>query len=123
MGEEEKGFKVRDRRGESEKSEPAQKGEGFTMKESEMEATAPHQLDFSTFIFSLATGALINMGLAPDPMTKKVEKNLDLARQNIDLLAIMKDKTKGNLSKDESDLMENLLTEVRLRFVEASKSK
>ncbi len=95
-------------------------GEGFTMKEGEA-PSEPHQIDFSTFVFSLATGALINMGLAPDPATNKKSKNLELARQNIELLAVLQQKTKGNLTPDETQLMESLLTEIRLRFVDASK--
>lgn len=121
MSEDEKGFRVVDRRGndsDKKKETPAQ-GEGFTMQEED--ARGPHEIDFSTFIFSLATGALINMGLAPDPTTRKVEKNLEIAKQNIDLLGIIKDKTKGNLTNDENALLDNLLTEVRFRFVEASK--
>jgi len=113
-------FKVIDRRGK--KDEAPSKGEGFTMKEGEQPAPAqPQQIDFATLIFSFATSALINMGLAPDPMTKKTQKNLELARQNVDILEMLKEKTKGNLTPDENTLIENLLTEVRLRFVEASK--
>lgn len=119
---EEKEFKVIDRRGsrdEEEKKETS--GEGFVMKEGPETAQAPHQIDFATFIFSLATGAFINMGLSPDPHTGKTAKNLELARQNIDLLAILKEKTRGNLSEEEKTLLESLLTEVRLRFVDVSK--
>jgi len=125
--ENEEDFKVVDKRhsaasSDAEKpTEPvAKKGDGFVMKEGR-EPTAPDQIDFSTFIFSLATGALINMGLAPDPATNKKQKNLELARQNIELLALLQQKTKGNLSPDEHQLMESLLTEIRLRFVDASR--
>jgi len=126
---EDTGFKVNDRRFSAgntdspKKAEPNPKqGDGFTMKEAPAEAeAAPFKIDFSTFVFSLATGSLINMGLAPDPTTNQVQKNLDLARQNIELLALIKEKTKGNLTAEEDKLLENLLTEVRLRFVEASK--
>ena len=119
-------FKVVDKRHsatdvkEEAPKEAPKKGEGFTMKEGN-EPPAPHQIDFATFIFSLATGALINMGLAPDPMTQKKSKNIELAKQNIELLALLQQKTKGNLTSEEQQLMESLLTEVRLRFVDASK--
>lgn len=83
----------------------------------------PDAVDFSTFIFSLATGAFIQMGLAPDPLTGKTEKNLDLARQNIDILLLLKDKTRGNLSADETKLMESLVAEAQLRYVEVSAKK
>lgn len=131
----EKDFKVIDRRSafrdekedaqKTAKSAPApeQKGEGFTMKEADEHAAEPNQIDFATFVFSLATGALIQCGIAPDPMTGKTSKNLDLAKQNIDLLAMMKEKTKGNLTPDETQLIDSLLAEVRIRFVEASKTK
>ena len=130
MADEKNEFRVVDRRhsatSETEET-PAKKeppktaqGEGFTMKEGE-KPSEPHQLDFSTLVFSLATGALIHMGLAPDPMSKRAEKNLELAKQNIDILEILKDKTRGNLSPEELKLLENLLTETQLRFVEASR--
>ena len=97
-------------------------GEGFTMKDSPEPTPGSHDgVDFATFIFSLATGAFINMGLAPDPITGKTECNVDLARQNIDILVMMREKTKGNLSEDESKMLESLVAEVQLRFVEITK--
>ncbi|MBI4402748.1 MAG: DUF1844 domain-containing protein [Deltaproteobacteria bacterium] len=81
----------------------------------------PVEVDFSTFLLSLATGALIHLGLTPDPITKKTQKNIELARQNIEILALLQQKTKGNLTPEEDQLMENLLTEIRLRFVQATK--
>ncbi len=116
-------FKVVDKRASrGAKDEPAAQGDGFVMKEAPKEpAHTLNEVDFSTLIFSLATGALIQMGIAPDPMTKKKSKNLDLARQNIDILTMLQTKTKGNLTNDEAKLMESLLAEIRLRFVEVSK--
>jgi hypothetical protein len=93
---EEKDFKVIDKRssaGAKDETESTQKGDGFVMKEKEL--PGPDNIDFSTFVFSLATGALINLGLAPDPVTKKSQKDLALAKQNIDLLGLLQDKTKG----------------------------
>jgi len=81
----------------------------------------PAEIDFSTLVYSFATGALISMGLAPDPQTKKVQKNLAMAKQNIEILSMLQLKTKGNLTQDEDKFLENILTEVRLRFVEASR--
>lgn len=89
------------------------------MKEEKAPEREP--VDFATFIFSLATGAFIHLGLAPDPTTGKTEKNVALARQNIDILVMMKNKTKGNLSEDEAKMLESLLAETQVRFVEASK--
>jgi hypothetical protein len=123
-------FKVVDKRHsasteENEENEETKKGDGFVMRDAdknEKAAPNPTQIDFSTFTFSLATGALIHLGLAPDPVTNKTQKNIELAKQNIDILGLLKEKTKGNLSKDEDTLLEGLLTEIRLRFVEASKN-
>ena len=118
-------FKVVDKRhsagGASEES--PKKGDGFVMKESKdtQADQGPGQIDFSTLIFSLATGAIINLGLAPDPVTKKVQKNPELAKQNIEILVLLQDKTKGNLTSEEAQLLENLLTEVRLKYVQATK--
>lgn len=110
-------FKVVDKRASSGASDAPQKqGEKFTMSE----PTNP-QVDFSTLVLSLATGTLINLGLAPDPGTKKVQKNLEMAKHNIDILELLRDKTRGNLSAEENTLMENIMTEVRLRFVEAAR--
>lgn len=125
MGKDPEEIKVIDKRhsatGSEEPSRKTVKGEGFTAKEDPNADVPPHKLDFSTLAFSFATSALINMGLAPDPVTQKTEKNLDLAKQNIDILVILHEKTKGNLNEEEKKLIEGLLTEVRLRFVEASK--
>lgn len=123
----EKDFKVVDRRHSSpdEAHKPAAekrpiRGEGFTSEEAPV--TAADEVDFSTFVLSLATGALISMGVAPDPTTKQVTKNLIVAKQNIDILGMIREKTRGNLSDEEEKLIENLLTEIRLRFVQASRS-
>ena len=113
----EKELKITDRR------HSATQGDNFVMDEAAPPAHNGNQIDFSTFVLSLATGALINLGLAPDPMTSKIQKNLEHARQNIELLGILKEKTKGNLSNDETKLLDGLLTEARLKFVEVSRSK
>jgi hypothetical protein len=125
MGDQNEDFRVIDKRGARKEEKPKEEkqkdaaGEGFTMKETPEHG--PSEIDFSTLVFSFATSAMINLGLAPDPMTKKTEKNLELAKQNIDILSILQEKTRNNLTPDEKTLLENLLTEVRLRFVEASK--
>jgi hypothetical protein len=75
------------------------------------------ELNFSTFVFSLGTSAMYHFGDFPDPVTKKAERNLEAAKQTVDILAILKDKTKGNLSEDEERLLESLLYELRMRYV------
>jgi hypothetical protein len=79
-------------------------------------------LDFATFILSLSHSALMHLGEAPHPDTNKVEANLPLAKQNIDLLGLMEEKTQGNLSGDEERLIAQVLFDLRMRDVERSKS-
>lgn len=124
MSEDPKDFKVIDRRGTRDESKTKEaKGESFTMKEEKETPPAPTQIDFPTLCLSLATGALIHLGVQPDPNSKtKPEKNLPLAQQNIEILNLLKEKTRGNLSADESQLLEHILTEVRLRYVEATRN-
>lgn len=91
------------------------------MTKEQSSKTGEHPIDFSTLILSFATSALMNLGIAPDPQTGKTTKNVEVAKQNIEILAILETKTKGNLSPEEAELLKNILAEVRLRFVEASK--
>jgi hypothetical protein len=82
------------------------------------------QIDFSTFVVSLSTSALYHLGLVADPETGKTEApDLGLASQTIDTLAILQEKTRGNLDADEERLLESLLYELRMRFVEVRKSQ
>ena len=119
----EEAFKVTDKRSSSGTQDVATEkiaeGDGFTMKSTKEEA--PNEIDFSTLVYSFATGALISMGVAPDPNTKKVQKNIVMAKQNIEILVMLQNKTKGNLSVEEAKFLENILMEVRLRFVETSR--
>lgn len=77
-------------------------------------------VDFSMFVLSLTHSALVHIGDAPGPDGKQ-ERNLPLARQTIDLLAILQEKTKNNLSGEEERLLDQALFDLRLRFVEVSK--
>ena len=89
------------------------RGDTFVMKD-------PDQpIAFSTFLVGLASSALIHLGAAPHPETGQTATNLELARQTLDLLSLLKEKTRGNLTADEERLFENLLTDLRLRFIEA----
>lgn len=78
-------------------------------------------IDFSTFAVSLGSAALMGMGLAKNPSSGNFEKNLDSAKLHIDLLSLLKEKTKGNLTKEEQELLEALLYDTRMRFVEVMK--
>ena len=79
------------------------------------------KMDFTTFLLSVSSAAYMGLGLVPSPDGSPSQLNLQLARHNIDLLEMMADKTKGNLSPDEAKLLEHLLFETRMRFVEAQK--
>lgn len=81
----------------------------------------PEQLSFTAFVISLATTAAIHLGDLVDPATKQqAEPNLDGAAQMIEILGLLEEKTKGNLSAEERQVLEQVLYELRLRFVEAS---
>lgn len=78
----------------------------------------PGPIDFYTFVLSLASSAFVHLGDAPHPETgAPVEPDLALAQQSIDILAMLREKTKGNLTSEEEKFLENLLTDLRLRFV------
>ncbi|HEU4404308.1 MAG TPA: DUF1844 domain-containing protein [Polyangiaceae bacterium] len=83
-------------------------------------STLPH-IDFSTFIVSLSHSALTHLGDAPQP-DGSVERDLALARQTIDILGLLQEKTHGNLTGDEERLLTQVLYDLRMRFVEVSRS-
>jgi hypothetical protein len=80
-------------------------------------------IDFSTFIMSLSQSAVLHLGEIPHPETNEIEKNLPLARQTIDLLGVLEEKTKGNLTGDEERLLTQVLFDLRMRFVEVQKAE
>ena len=80
-------------------------------------------IDFLTFVVSMSHSALLHLGDAPDPTTGTREKNLPLARQTIDLLSMLQDKTRGNLSGDEERVLSQAIYDLRMRFVEVAKDK
>jgi Domain of unknown function (DUF1844) len=83
------------------------------------------EVDFATFMLSLATSALVHLGEQPGPDSEGTEAagqvDLPLARQTIDMMAMLRDKTKGNLSAEESRLTDSLLYDLRMRYVEKAK--
>lgn len=90
-----------------------------TTKQGDAEAPA---IDFATFILSLSTSALYQMGVVPHPESgQAAEHDLLLARQTIDTLEMLHEKTRGNLDAEESKLFEGLLYELRMHFVEKVK--
>ncbi len=130
-GEEKKGFTIRDRRvsspAEPEKKEPAAQGApaqepGKSGEEKGEEADRPlPEINFSSFILSLSTSALMHLGEVPDPVSKQTERNLPLAKQSIDMLGMLREKTKGNLTPDEEKLLDHLLTDLRWRYVRGTR--
>jgi Domain of unknown function (DUF1844) len=81
-------------------------------------------LSFTAFVVSLASSAAIHFGDLPDPSTGQLaEVNLDGAAQMIDILALLEEKTRGNLTMEERQVLDQVLYELRLRFVEASSGK
>ena len=86
-------------------------------------AFAPNELpavDFTTFVLSLSHSALLHLGDAPYPTGEKSEVDLPMARQTIDLLALIQEKTHGNLTGAEEQMLTQALYDLRLRFVEVS---
>lgn len=82
----------------------------------------PAKLDFFTFVMGLGSSAFIHLGDAPHPETgQPVTPDLALAQQTIDVLAMLQEKTRGNLTAEEEALMGQLLRDLRLRFVERSR--
>ena len=78
-------------------------------------------LSFTAFVLSLASTAAIHFGDLPDPMSgERAEVNLDGAAQMIEILALMEQKTRGNLTAEEREILNQVLYELRMRFVEAS---
>ena len=93
-------------------------------KQAEREGEPPAQdlptLDFSTFVLGLIGTAYVHLGDAPTP-GEPSERDLLMARQDIDLLGLLQDKTKGNLTGDEERLLEQALCDLRMRYVEVAR--
>lgn len=134
MAEEEKGFVIKDKRTFShETGEPTDKAAPETTEQdgadteqkdskAEEEPSAEEQfqlpeVNFSTFVFSLSSSALLHFGEISDPSTGSKKKNLPMAKHTIDILGMFEEKTKGNLTDDEEQLLKNILYDLRMRFV------
>ena len=130
-----KGFVIRDRRrfteeGETKEEaaeEKAEQPETREQAEEEVESERERErieepplpeINFSTFIFSLNTSTLLHLGEVPDPATGKQQEDLTMAKQTIDLLAMLEEKTRGNLTTDEENLLKHILYDLRLRYVQ-----
>jgi len=125
---ENKEFTIRDRRSSAQENaaEPVEKAskdgtdadrpsgiKGDTQKE-----TAPlPELDFASFILSLATTVQMSLGAIPNPQTNIQAQNLPAAKQLIDIINMLKEKTKGNLSNEEQALIDSILYNLRMHYI------
>jgi hypothetical protein len=80
-------------------------------------------LDFSTFVLSLASTAMVHLGQLPRPEGEAVQRDLPAAKQAIDMLNMLEEKTRGNLDESEQKLLRSVLYDLRVAYVDASKSK
>jgi hypothetical protein len=128
---EEQGFRITDKRGFREDGEPLPK-ETSNQEEEKPGDQQPAEkkgklstedvppsppIDFPTYILSYYTQGLVLLGEVPNPYTNKKEEDLEAARHTIDILSMLEQKTKGNLSKDEQQLLESVLYELRMKFM------
>jgi hypothetical protein len=128
---EDKGFVIKDKRifdesgearGEDLKKEAAtgEKSENISPEKDDRASTQEEYLPevtFSSFVLSLSTTVMYHLGDFPDPTTKKAERNLAAAKQTIDMLSMLRNKTTGNLDTDEKQLLEGILYELMIRYV------
>ncbi|MGA2401738.1 MAG: DUF1844 domain-containing protein [Syntrophobacteraceae bacterium] len=136
--EEDKGFVIKDRRRFSEGSE-AEESKEIPQPEAasaagEQESARPEEasgkeeqawgplpeVTLSTFIFSLSSSALVHLGEIPEPQTNRTQLDLPIAKQIIDTLGMLQEKTKGNLDQDEERLFRSVLYDLRMRYVQKS---
>jgi hypothetical protein len=132
-----KGFKVEDRRRFSETGEardtskteeprsepPRPTADAVLGGAAEQTDTQIPDINFSTFVISLSTQALMHLGEIADPLSGKAETDLPIAKQMIDIISLLQEKTRGNLDSGEEQLVEDVLYDLRLRYVDAVKRK
>ena len=133
-----KGFTLQDRRRFSPETGEARPEAAETISPSapaagpsEAQSTRPaepHQealpeINFSTFVISLSTQALMHLGEISNPLTGQVEADVPTAKQMIDILGMLREKTKGNLNPNEDRLLEDVLFDLRMKYVEAVKKR
>jgi len=126
--EERKGFQVKDRRRFSETGEARA---DVTEEAARSSATPPppvaeapradEPVNFSTFVLGLSTQALLHLGEIPDPVSNTTQRDLGAAKHVIDILALLRDKTRSNLEPDEEALLDSMLYDLRMRYVEVTR--
>lgn len=129
MSEEDKGFKVKDHRAFSEDNQKDDAKQEEKMQADEPQAEAADesteadeqfqlpQINFSTFIFSLNASAMVHLGIMDDPASGQKVKNLAMAKQTIDILSMLEEKTAGNLSADEDSMLKGILYDLKINYV------
>ena len=126
--EERRGFQVRDRRRFSDSGEArpdvAEETPEPPPRPAAAESAAPEAapadepVTFSTFVLGLSTQALLHLGEIPNPMTHALERDLGAAKHVIDILGILQEKTRSNLEPGEESLLDSVLYDLRMRYVE-----
>ncbi|HTY55988.1 MAG TPA: DUF1844 domain-containing protein [Candidatus Binataceae bacterium] len=86
------------------------------------EDIGPSEINFATFIVGLSTQALLHLGEIPDPTTNNPVRDLTAAQQLIDILGLLRDKTRGNLDRDEAGLLDSILFDLRMKYVEITRN-
>ena len=124
--EERKSYTFSDKRGlNKEGAQDAQelKKDAFQLDEAPAMKGAAPEIDFATLIMSFASASMISLGMVPDPAMGTTQKNLVIAQQNIDIITLLKEKTRGNLTQEEDRLVDQVLYELRMYYIEALKDK
>ncbi len=129
MAEEEKGFVIKDRRTFDDKGDVKDQEAKEEVRKEETGNKAPGgetermplpEVNFNSLVFSLSSSALINLGEIADPHSGQKQKDLPLAKHSIDTIAMLKDKTKGNLNAEEQRFLETMLADLRWRYVKTA---
>ena len=108
------------RDGAAETSSPADAAPDETAQaadEAEEESAQFPEINFPTFVASLNASALVHLGVIEDPASGSKTKNLPMAKQTIDILSMLEEKTEGNLSPDEKNMLQNILYDLRILYV------
>ena len=103
--------------GSPKRKSDAQMARDYEAVGQDQEGTLLPKIDFSMFIFSLNSSVLVHLGVLDDPATGKKTKNLAAAKQTIDILAMLEEKTRGNLTDQERDMLKHILYDLRMIFV------
>jgi hypothetical protein len=103
----------------TEESQATEDQEGPSAADAQQDPPMP-EINFATFVVSLNASALLHLGAIEDPNTGQTNKNLVMAKQTIDILNLLEEKTKGNLATDEKNLIENILYDLRIIYVKES---